>query len=72
MFLNIRHAVVPVVNLVNSASMPMIILGVLLGGMGAGSGFGAMLIQIGILFFTGVVFFQLVTLPVDSMPQACA
>ena len=63
--LNIRHMIVPTVNIVNQLSMPMIMLGALLGGMNAGSGIGSLMIQLGILFFTGVVFFQFVTLPVE-------
>lgn len=61
-FLNIRHAIVPVVNIVNQASTPLIILGVILGASGS---LGSLLIQLGILFFAGAVVFQLVTLPVE-------
>jgi len=64
-FLQIRHAIVPAVNIVNSMSMPMIMIGALLGGMGSSTGIGALLIQLGILFFSGAVFFQFITLPVE-------
>ncbi|KIR03422.1 putative metal-dependent peptidase [Lachnospiraceae bacterium TWA4] len=56
--LQIRTAIVPVVNIGSTLSWPMIILGVILG-------WNRTLIQIGILLFTAVVVFQLVTLPVE-------
>jgi len=62
-FLTIRHAIVPLVNIVNQAAMPLIILGIFLGGRTLG--IGSLLIQLGIIFFSGVVIFQLVTLPVE-------
>lgn len=58
--LNIRHAIVPAVNFANSAAMPLIMIGMFMGG-----GFSEILINIGILFFSGAVIFQLVTLPVE-------
>ena len=64
-FLTLRHAIVPGVNLVNKMSMPMIMIGVLLGGFGGNSSIGYLMIQLGILFFSGAVFFQFVTLPVE-------
>lgn len=62
-FLNVRHAIVPVVNIASNASMPIIILGMFLGG-GQGS-ISYFLIQLGIILFSGSVVFQLVTLPVE-------
>jgi hypothetical protein len=56
--LKIRTAIVPVVNLGSTLSWPLIVLGVILG-------WNQTLIQIGILLFTAVVIFQLVTLPVE-------
>ncbi len=58
--LNIRHAIVPVVNIANQAAMPLIIIGMFFGG-----GFSEIFINMGILFFSGAVIFQLVTLPVE-------
>jgi len=55
--LNLRHAILPVANLGSSLGFPMVIGGMLFGFTG--------LIDIGILFFAGVVIFQLVTLPVE-------
>ena len=56
--LSIRSALVPVVNLTSNLSMPLILLGVLLG-------WNMVLIQIGIFAFSGAVLFQLITLPVE-------
>ncbi len=58
--LGIRHAIVPVVNFANQAAMPLIFIGMFFGG-----GLSEILINIGILFFSGAVIFQLVTLPVE-------
>ena len=49
----------PVVNIGTQLSWPMILLGVLFGGL------GSPLVQIGILLFTLCVIFQLQTLPVE-------
>ena len=57
--LNFRSALVPVVNFGSKLSWPLILLGVLFGGV------GSTLCQVGILTFTLVVLFQLVTLPVE-------
>ena len=57
--LKIRGAIVPVVNIGTQLSWPMILLGVLFGGL------CSPLVQIGILLFTLCVIFQLVTLPVE-------
>lgn len=56
--LQIRTAIVPVVNLGSTLSWPIIILGVILG-------WNHTLIQVGIILFSAVVIFQLVTLPVE-------
>ena len=57
--LRIRAALVPAANLGATLSWPLIIIGILFGGM------GSPFIQIGILMFTLSVAFQVVTLPVE-------
>ncbi len=57
--LNFRSALVPVANFGSAAAWPLIILGVIFGGA------GNIFCQIGILFFSAAVLFQLVTLPVE-------
>lgn len=56
--LNIRSALVPVVNIAGNLGMPIILIGVLLS-------WNHTLIQIGIWAFALAVLFQLVTLPVE-------
>ncbi|NLJ88125.1 MAG: zinc metallopeptidase [Epulopiscium sp.] len=55
-FLVIRHSIFPVVNISSRLAMPLILLGLL---------FSNSLVAIGILLFSAVVLFQLVTLPVE-------
>lgn len=55
--LNLRSAMVPVVNLGSQLSWPLILLGVLFG--------GSSLVSFGILLFSFCVAFQVVTLPVE-------
>lgn len=55
--LKARHAVYPVVRISSAAAMPLIVLGLILGGAG--------LISLGIILFSAVVLFQLITLPVE-------
>lgn len=57
--LGFRSALVPVVNFGSKLSWPLILIGFLFGGV------GSTLCQVGILLFTLVVLFQLVTLPVE-------
>lgn len=57
--LRIRAAIVPVANIGSQAAFPIIILGVIIGGL------GSPLVNIGILLFSLAVLFQLVTLPVE-------
>lgn len=59
--ISVRNALVPFANLGSSLSWVLIIAGILFYGRGTGQ----MLIDIGILAFTAVVAFQLVTLPVE-------
>ncbi len=61
--LTFRNSIFPVVNLSSSAAMPLIIIGLLLSS-GSGS-FGYSMMSFGILLFSVVVLFQLVTLPVE-------
>lgn len=56
MFLTLRNSIVPVVNIGSKMAMPLIILGLL---------FSSYLVNLGILLFSGVVLFQLITLPVE-------
>lgn len=64
--LETRRSLVPVCNLGSRLSMPIIIIGVILGFTG--------LINIGVILFSLVVVFQLVTLPVefDASKRACS
>ena len=55
--LNIRHAIFPVVQISSSAAVPLALLGFI-------TGF-ELLINIGIILFSAVVLFQLITLPVE-------
>ena len=52
-----RNSIVPVVNIASSASMPLFMIGLLVGMMS--------LVNIGIILFTGTLIFHLVTLPVE-------
>ena len=63
--LNIRSALVPVVNIASHLGMPLIFLGVILS-------WNQTLIQIGIWAFATAVLFQLVTLPVEFNASARA
>ena len=55
--LNIRNAIVPVVNLGSKLSWPMILIGLLLGFTG--------FLDLGIILFSLTLIFQLITLPVE-------
>ena len=58
--LSIRGALVPMANFGSMAAWPLIFIGLFLNGQTA-----ALFINLGILFFSAVVLFQLVTLPVE-------
>lgn len=58
--LSIRSALVPVANLGSTLSWPLVLIGLLIGGSAS-----QLLIRAGILLFTAVVLFQIVTLPVE-------
>ena len=64
--LMLRTAAVPVVNIGAQLSWPMILIGVLVGGM------GSPIVSLGILLFSLSVLFQLVTLPVEFNASARA
>ena len=53
----LRNSIVPVVNICSSASMPLFVIGLLMS--------NSVLVNIGIMLFTGAVIFHLVTLPVE-------
>lgn len=57
--LTFRSALVPVANLGSQLSWPLILIGLIFGGL------GSPFVQIGILMFSLAVLFQLVTLPVE-------
>lgn len=57
MFLRLRNAIVPAVNLCNTASIPLFFIGFLFR--------GTTLMTIGILLFAGVLAFHVITLPVE-------
>ncbi|MSS63051.1 zinc metallopeptidase [Velocimicrobium porci] len=64
--LQIRSAIVPIANIGANISWPLILLGIFLGNA------GGIFIQLGILFFSAAVLFQLVTLPVEFNASARA
>lgn len=57
--LRIRAALVPVANFGSRLSWPLILIGVMIGGL------GSPMVEVGILLFSLAVLFQLVTLPVE-------
>ena len=52
-----RNSIVPVVNISSSASMPLFMIGLIMA--------NSLLVNIGIMLFTGALVFHLVTLPVE-------
>lgn len=64
--LGLRMALVGVTNIASSAAWFIILAGMVLSGMaGAGGGMGRLLLLGGVFLFSVVVFFQLITLPVE-------
>ncbi|MCL1845265.1 MAG: zinc metallopeptidase [Defluviitaleaceae bacterium] len=65
--MKVRAAIIPVTNFGSRAAMPLIFIGILLGAASEATGpnVGMMLLNAGILLFSTVVVFQLVTLPVE-------
>ena len=55
--LTLRHRLVPITNFVSSASMPILVLGFMMNSL--------QLIWLGVILFSGVVLFHVVTLPVE-------
>ena len=62
--LYVRNTVIPVTQFGNYLSIPLVILGMIMS--------SSMLIQFGVLLFAAIVFFQLVTLPVEFNASARA
>lgn len=60
--LAIRSAIVPVANFGSGLAFPLFFIGFI---FGRGSSFSHLLMDLGILFFSGAVLFQFVTLPVE-------
>ncbi len=58
----VRNSIVPLVNICNGLSMPILLVGVFFAGAG---GFFPTLIDLGIILFSATVLFQLITLPVE-------
>jgi Zn-dependent membrane protease YugP len=58
--LTIRSNIFPIVNISSKLAMPLIIIGLLLSGTGS-----LLIAQIGVVLFSVVVLFQIVTLPVE-------
>ena len=55
--LMLRNGIVPAVNVCSSASMPLFLIGLLMG--------NGMLVNLGIILFCGALIFHLITLPVE-------
>lgn len=60
--LALRNGIVPVVNLTQMVSWPLIFFGLI---MSAASPYGSMMFLIGVVCFLVVIFFHLITLPVE-------
>lgn len=60
--IRVRNSIVPFVNICSGMSMPILLIGVLFGGLG---GIFPVFVDIGIILFSATVLFQLVTLPVE-------
>lgn len=58
--IRVRNSIVPVVNICNYASLPLIVIGLILGSRGYG------LAMLGVLLFCAVLVFQIVTLPTET------
>ena len=64
-FMRFRANLVPVANIGSTLAWPLIIIGVVIGGMGSFGTIGYYAIQIGIILFSAAVLFQIITLPVE-------
>lgn len=64
--LHIRNAIIPLTRLGSNLSMPLIVAGIVMGGLSSrGSDFGWYMILLGIALFGVAVLFQVITLPVE-------
>ena len=63
-FLKLRHALVPITQIGSNMAIPLFIIGMLLSA-GSSSSIGWFLMNLGIVFFTVAVAFQIITLPVE-------
>ncbi|MDO4938541.1 MAG: zinc metallopeptidase [Lachnospiraceae bacterium] len=63
--LRLRHALVPVANIGSNLGVPLILIGILFGGVIGNAELSDTLINIGLLAFGLAVLFQVVTLPVE-------
>lgn len=63
-FLKLRHALVPITQIGSNMAIPLFIIGMLLSA-GSSSSVGWFLMNLGIVFFTVAVAFQIITLPVE-------
>lgn len=63
-FLRFRNAIAPVVSLVSTASWPLLLIGLIIIWQG-NAATGNFLFDLGIIFFSAVVLFHTVTLPVE-------
>lgn len=63
--IKIRNAVIPLTQIGSKLSLPLVLIGLLLGSYQGSSEIAHAFITIGILLFTTVVFFQAITLPVE-------
>ena len=66
-FLKLRSLMVPIANIGSNASMPLIILGILMGALSSSSNAstGMFFVQLGIILFAVSVLFTVITLPVE-------
>jgi Zn-dependent membrane protease YugP len=62
-FLRFRSAMAPVVNIVSTASWPLLIIGLMI--IWSGNAIGNIIFDLGIIFFVVVVLFHAITLPVE-------
>lgn len=60
-----RSAIIPITQIGSKLALPLILIGLLLGGVSSNTGIGWILIQIGLVGFGLCVLFQLLTLPVE-------
>lgn len=64
-FMRFRASLVPVANIGSTLAWPIIVIGIVIGGMSNFGSIGYYAIQLGIILFSLAVLFQIVTLPVE-------